>query len=99
MLKKTARAPAATFSAVAIASFIFPLVRLGKLAPDAALECGDVEVGRRVDDPARPRDRLLDDELAALESAIDDRGERGLDAPPRRQQLVEDDRVLERDRR
>src|SRR4051812_50209655 len=60
--------------------FIFPLVGLGKLAPDAALERGDVEVGRWIDDSACARDRLLDDELAALEAAGDERGERRLGA-------------------
>src|SRR3954469_13201883 len=80
--------------------FIFPLVGLGKLAPDAALERGDVEVGRWIDDSACARDRLLDDELAALEAAVYDRGERRLDAFALRggEHLDEHDGVFERDR-
>src|SRR3954447_58322 len=103
MLKKTARAPAATFSALAMAGHdgSGASVRLGELAPDAPLERGDVEVRSRVDDAARAGDRLLDDETAALEAALDERGQRRLDvvAVILREHLVEDHRVLEHDRR
>src|SRR4051812_26993290 len=103
MLKKTARAPAATFSAEVMGAAMMARDRasigLGEPGRAAPLERRDGEAGRGVDDPARPRHGLLDDELAALERAVDERPQRGLDVAARREHLVEHDGVLERDRR